>query len=62
MKCAFCGYDIALGTGKSLVSRTGKLIGFCSRKCEKNLLKLGRLPRDFKWTVEGSKKKKGAGK
>ena len=37
------------GTGKMLVQKTGKISWFCSKKCEKNLLKLGRDPRDFKW-------------
>jgi len=30
---------------------TGKTINFCSSKCEKNMLKLKRLPRKAKWTV-----------
>jgi len=48
--CSFCGNRIEKGTGKMYVLRTGKIYYFCSSKCEKNLLKLKRKPRDFKWT------------
>ncbi|MBW2997796.1 50S ribosomal protein L24e [Candidatus Woesearchaeota archaeon] len=50
VKCGFCGNDIEKGTGKMLVKSDGKLIYFCSTKCEKNLLKLKRKPREHKWT------------
>jgi large subunit ribosomal protein L24e len=49
-KCSFCGYDIAPGTGIINVRRDGRLLRFCSSKCRKNLLKLRRDPRKFKWT------------
>jgi large subunit ribosomal protein L24e len=49
-KCNFCGKNIEEGTGKMVVQTTGKILRFCSSKCEKNLLKLKRKPRDFKWT------------
>ncbi len=49
-KCSFCGYDIELGTGKLYVELDGKVLYFCSNKCEKNMLKLGRNPRYIKWT------------
>lgn len=48
--CSFCGTDIEKGTGKMFVFKSGKLAHFCSNKCEKNMLKLKRKPRDFKWT------------
>jgi large subunit ribosomal protein L24e len=32
------------------VRRDGKVLYFCSRKCEKNMLKLRRNPRKLKWT------------
>jgi len=48
--CSFCGNYIEKGTGKIVVDKTGKLLPFCSMKCEKNLLKLKRNPKDFKWT------------
>jgi len=50
MNCSFCGKNIKDGTGKIFVSVTGKIFPFCSNKCEKNLLKLKRKPRNFKWT------------
>jgi len=48
--CSFCGYEIEVGTGKMYVRRDGKVLYFCSRKCEKNMLKLKRNPRKLKWT------------
>jgi len=48
--CSFCGEDIEPGTGKMFVRRDGKVFYFCSRKCEKNMLELGRNPRKLKWT------------
>jgi len=50
VKCSFCGNVITKGTGKMFVKKDGKIFYFCSSKCEKNLLKLKRKPRDFKWT------------
>ena len=38
------------GTGKIYVFKTGKINNYCSRKCEKNDLKLQRKARDLKWT------------
>lgn len=32
------------------VLKTGRVYNFCSKKCEKNLLKLKRKPSKFKWT------------
>ncbi len=49
-KCTFCGELIPKGIGKTFITKEGKSYNFCSRKCEKNLLKLNRNPRDFKWT------------
>ncbi len=31
------------------VRTTGKILFFCSNKCEKNMLKLGRKAADLKW-------------
>ncbi|MFH0954962.1 MAG: 50S ribosomal protein L24e [Candidatus Micrarchaeota archaeon] len=49
-KCSFCGTDIHRGTGKMYVKKDGVVFYFCSLKCEKNLLKLGRQPQKTKWT------------
>ncbi len=48
--CSFCGYEIEPGTGKMYVRRDGRVLYFCSGKCEKNMLKLKRNPRKLKWT------------
>ncbi len=50
-KCSFCGKDIPRGTGKMFVKKEGTVFFFCSRKCEKNLLKLNRAPQSKKWTA-----------
>jgi large subunit ribosomal protein L24e len=43
------------GTGKIYVKKTGKILFFCSMKCEKNMLKLKRSPRKVKWTLSHEK-------
>ena len=50
MKCSFCSPNIEKGTGKMLIYSGGKIFYYCSNKCEKNQQKLGRDPRDFKWS------------
>ena len=49
VKCSFCNQNIEKGKGKMYVFKTGKILNFCFRKCEKNMLKLNRNSRDFKW-------------
>jgi large subunit ribosomal protein L24e len=51
-KCSFCKETIEKGTGKIYVLKTGKILYFCSSKCEKNMLKLKRKPRTTRWTKE----------
>jgi large subunit ribosomal protein L24e len=48
-KCSYCSRNIEQGTGKMFVTKDGKIIYFCSKKCEKNMLKLKRNPRFLKW-------------
>ena len=48
--CSFCGNDIEPGTGKMFIRRDGTIHFFCSSKCERNLLHLGRVPRWTRWT------------
>ena len=50
-KCTFCGNQIEKGTGKMYVRRDGTIYYFCSNRCEKNMLKLGRVGRTLKWTT-----------
>lgn len=48
-KCSFCSKQLPVGTGVMYIEKTGKIFYFDTKKCEKNLLKLGRDPRNFKW-------------
>jgi len=50
--CSFCGKSIERGTGKMFVFKSGKILHFCSSKCEKNMLKLKRKPHNVRWTKE----------
>ena len=49
MECNFCQKTIEPGSGKMVVRRDGIVFYFCSPKCEKNLLKLGRKASKKKW-------------
>jgi large subunit ribosomal protein L24e len=53
--CSFCGSDIEPGTGKLFVKKDGTVLFFCKSKCQKNMLKLGRIPRRVRWTKSYSK-------
>ena len=48
--CSFCGNEIEPGTGKMYVKKDATIFYFCSNKCQKNMLKLKRVPRRVKWT------------
>ncbi len=50
-RCSFCGNDIEKGTGLIFVEKVGKVLYYCSTKCERNV-KLGRVPRHTRWTRE----------
>jgi len=54
-KCSFCNQDIEKGTGKLFVKKDAKQLNFCSTKCEKNMLKLKRVPRKMKWITKNQK-------
>ena len=54
-QCVFCGEELQKGTGKMFIYNSGKIIYFCSRKCEKNLFKLKRVPATTRWTKEYGK-------
>ncbi|MDO8633979.1 MAG: 50S ribosomal protein L24e [archaeon] len=56
-KCSFCGNELERGTGKIFVKKEGSISFFCSRKCEKNLHKLGRNPQKVRWTEKYRKVK-----
>ncbi|MFH1771126.1 MAG: 50S ribosomal protein L24e [archaeon] len=58
-QCDFCKNKILAGTGKQYIKKDGKIIDFCSNKCEKNMLKLNRKPRTTRWTKEFHRVKEG---
>jgi large subunit ribosomal protein L24e len=49
-KCSFCGENMERGTGMMYVKKDGKILFFCSKKCEKHILKLERKPLTTRWT------------
>jgi large subunit ribosomal protein L24e len=51
-KCSFCKTDVVKGTGKMLAKNSGKVLWFCGRKCEKNMLQLKRNPAKLKWATK----------
>ncbi len=50
VKCVFCGKEEKSFRGTHYIKNTGIVLYFCSSKCRKNLLKLKRDKRKFKWT------------
>lgn len=50
--CTFCGNDIEPGTGMLYVKKDGTTWYFCSSKCQKNHIKLKRIPSKVKWTAK----------
>lgn len=49
-KCVFCGKDEAFMKGINIINNDGSIDYFCSSKCRKNALKLGRDKRRVRWT------------
>jgi large subunit ribosomal protein L24e len=48
--CTFCGDEIEPGTGRMYIKKDGVVYNFCTSKCFKNMVILGRLPRRTTWT------------
>jgi large subunit ribosomal protein L24e len=48
--CTFCGSEIEPGTGRMYIKKDGTVSNFCTSKCFKNLIQLGRIPRRTTWT------------
>lgn len=48
-ECSFCGEEFK-ASGKMYVKKDGKIFYFCSSKCEKNKIKLGRKSYNTEWT------------
>jgi large subunit ribosomal protein L24e len=57
VSCSFCSEEITKGTGMMYAKKDGTLFYFCSSKCRKNLLGLGREGRLHKWTDSARKYK-----
>jgi len=55
--CSFCGEKFTKGKGFLYVKNDGSVLYFCSSKCRKNMLKLGRNPKKYKWTSFYTKQK-----
>lgn len=51
-QCSFCDRAVAKGSGTMLAKNDGTILWFCSSKCKKNMIELGRDPRKFKWTAK----------
>jgi large subunit ribosomal protein L24e len=48
--CTFCGGPIEAGTGKMYIRRDATVFHFCSSKCQRNQVDLGRVNRHVRWT------------
>lgn len=55
--CTFCGDAIEVGTGKMYIKRDGTVFHFCSAKCQRNQVDLGRVNRHVKWTAAAANAK-----
>ena len=55
-KCNFCGNEIEKGTGMIYVEKIGKVLHYCSTKCQLNVA-MGRKPKFARWTQEFKKQK-----
>jgi large subunit ribosomal protein L24e len=53
--CSFCDNPVEKGTGMFYVKKDGTIYNFCSSKCKKNALGLGREGRRQKWTPAARK-------
>ncbi len=57
-RCSFCDKPVVRGTGVMYVRKSGKILWFCSMKCEKNMLKLKRKSTRVKWITKKQKSEK----
>jgi len=49
--CSFCGSKFDKSRGITYVKKDGTILRFCSSKCIKSKIKLGRNPAKLKWTA-----------
>jgi len=59
--CSFCGSAIEPGTGKMYIRKDGTVFHFCSSKCQRNQVQLGRVNRHVRWTGAAASAKALAG-
>lgn len=57
MNCTFCGDAIEVGTGKMYIKKDGTVFHFCSAKCQRNQVELGRVSRHVGWTAAAAEAK-----
>ena len=50
VKCVFCGKEESYHKGIYLIKNDGSMNYYCSGKCKKNAIKLGRDKRKVGWT------------
>jgi large subunit ribosomal protein L24e len=50
--CSFCKHELERATGKMYVRRDGSALYFCSTKCQRNMVNLGRSPRNVQWLTK----------
>lgn len=50
VKCVFCGKEEDSFKGVHFITNEGSVNFYCSSKCRKNAMKLGRDKRKVKWT------------
>jgi len=56
-KCSFCSNTLETGTGVMFVKNDGKVLYFCSKKCERNMVNLRRESKDVRWVTKKKKEK-----
>ncbi|MBI4153719.1 50S ribosomal protein L24e [Candidatus Woesearchaeota archaeon] len=56
VKCSFCNSELEKGTGMMYVKKDGRILWFDKKKCEKNMLGLGRKSHKLKWITSQQKK------
>lgn len=57
MNCSFCGSPVEAGTGKMYIRRDATVFHFCSSKCQRNQVGLGRVNRHVRWTLAAEEHK-----
>ncbi|MCD6590758.1 MAG: 50S ribosomal protein L24e [Candidatus Aenigmarchaeota archaeon] len=51
MKCSMCKNEMPKGKGKMFVKNDGKILYFCSSKCQRNWF-MGRAKKGLRWAIK----------